>query len=108
MSSLKGKKQIPRAIALGNGKFKYSNIVKLSATGSSDLVISPNPVQDMLVIEGAGQFSQLQIIDAGGRTIRQLSLATSNQFNVSDLKRGVYLLRFANDQEVVMARFIKL
>ena len=62
----------------------------------------------MLTIEGAGQFSQLQIIDASGRTVRQLSLTSSNQYNVSDLRQGVYVLRLVNDKEVVVARFIKL
>lgn len=43
-----------------------------------------------------------------GRTVRQLSLTSSGQYNVSDLKQGVYLLRLINDKEVVVARFVKL
>jgi len=91
-----------------DSKFKYSDIVRLNAGGAPGVVISPNPVLDMLVIKNAGQFSKIQIIDASGRTIRQLPLATSNQYDVSDLKQGVYLIRLVNNKEVFVTKVLKL
>lgn len=91
-----------------DGKSKYSKIVKLIADGLPEVVVSPNPVQNTLTIEGAGRFNQVQIIDAGGKIVRQLSPVVSNQYNVRELKQGVYILRLLNDKEVKMVRFIKL
>lgn len=91
-----------------DGRFKYSKIVKITGDGLPGILVSPNPVQNTLTIEGAVRFSQLQIIDASGKIIRQLSPAVSNQYNVSDLEQGMYIIRFLNGKEVKLVRFIKL
>jgi len=91
-----------------DGKFTYSKIVKIAAGNLQQVTISPNPVKNTLIIENTNGIKWLQIIDASGKTVRQFSPAISRQYDVSGLQQGFYTLRFVNNKEIVLLKFIKL
>ena len=75
--------------------------------GVGNAMIYPNPVKDFLIvsISQPGNF-EAQIVNASGITVRSLIL-NSSEIDVSDLARGMYLIRIKGNQEVFTQKFIK-
>lgn len=78
------------------------------ADGLTDLVISPNPVHDVLTVAwgGSAHVISAELLDAAGRVVFQKNdfAADSNAFQVSlsaPLPRGVYALRLMTAQGIV-------
>jgi uncharacterized repeat protein (TIGR03803 family) len=88
--------------------FTYSKIVKIAGNNSFGFHIVPNPVQNSLNLEGTGHINHLEIIDVAGKTVRQYTSAATNQYDISNLQKGVYMLRLVSARETVMIRFVKL
>lgn len=63
-------------------------------TGLDKLSLSlyPNPASEVVYVNGA--FSELQILDLGGRVLR--SLGSASQIEVGNLTPGTYFFRFAD------------
>ncbi|WP_309641649.1 T9SS type A sorting domain-containing protein [Flavobacterium sp.] len=83
--------------------------LNVTTFNDSKIKIYPNPVSDYLVI-GAGNmsFSKITVYDLQGRVIKRFQ-DVSNQINVTDLKRGVYIIEVISaNQEVAVAKFSKL
>jgi M6 family metalloprotease-like protein len=70
------------------------------------LKIYPNPVSEVLRIEGISSFSNLnfQIFDIHGQLVKTGSINNSNSISVSDLSQGMYFLKLENG---MLAKFIK-
>jgi len=58
--------------------------------------ISPNPVLDLLHVEGIEENSNYHIIDSFGRIISEGSLEESSNIVVQDYPSGVYIIHFDN------------
>jgi len=68
--------------------------------------IYPNPVKDILYMEGLDQVKSYVIYDVAGRKLEQFH-NTTKQINVSHLSNGVYLLQIHTDKGQVSKKFIK-
>lgn len=84
-----------------DGKFKYSTIVRLNLDISNlGLRAYPSPARDLVTIEhGVTTKGRLSITAADGRVIRQIDIKpdlSQTVINVSNLKAGLYIIRFAN------------
>lgn len=66
--------------------------------------IYPNPVRDVLYIEGL-HLDDVTVMDLYGRVV--LSTATRGQINVQHLEPGTYLLSIGNGHEQFYRRFVK-
>jgi hypothetical protein len=89
------------------------NELKEQARGFEQLLIFPNPVEEMLNIDIAPSLNPfgnlvIQTID-GKPIIRQRISAQNNyiQLDVSTLPSGLYLCHYNNGREVFMQKFIK-
>ncbi|GHV36395.1 hypothetical protein FACS1894178_7560 [Bacteroidia bacterium] len=86
----------------------YSSVKNLLA---NDIVITPNPVKDFIVIDGmkmVGDGSKLlvEIFDINGKQYHTTSyklLQTPTKISVADLPQGVYFLKIGN----VIKKFVK-
>ncbi len=98
-----------RGVTYEGGPDNISGIFSAdSAAGNAPgITISPNPVINMLTVNGAVHFKQLEIIDASGKTVRLFTASASNQYNVAGLQQGIYMLRFVGDKEVKGERCVK-
>lgn len=75
---------------------------------ASQITVAPNPVQDVLTIDSEIDLSQAQIIDASGRVIRTHDIiGPSAALYVTDLTRGVYIIRLKGDLGITEKRFVK-
>ena len=78
----------------------------ISEGDKSILKVYPNPVSEVLRIEGISSFSNInfQIFDTHGQLVKTGSINTSNSISVSDLSQGMYFLKLENG---MLAKFIK-
>ena len=101
------------------GEILFDNI-KLTLLDSSDNVLSindiedlsfilyPNPAINQINIQSKSNIENLSIIDLMGRTVKQ-QIPNSNEssLDVSDLSRGIYLVKLNFGEKESVTRFIK-
>jgi surface protein len=69
------------------------------------LKVYPNPVDDKLTIQGLQKEVKVSIYSVLGKLV--LSKTTLSEIDVYNLKSGIYIIKFENNQKVVTRRFIK-
>ena len=69
--------------------------------GSGTLMVYPNPVSEVLYIQGV-EPAEVQVFNALGQWVR--TIKNENQINVSDWAEGVYVLRIATADGKVFDR----
>ncbi|MGC4101225.1 choice-of-anchor tandem repeat GloVer-containing protein [Ferruginibacter sp.] len=89
-----------------NGQFSYSNIVKIDFSKKYSITILPNPAKDYITINGAGAFTQVQVIDAAGKVVKQMNKTSNNRYSVSSLERGLYFIRLVGADETVVSKIM--
>lgn len=103
-------KQIDR-----NGKFVYSEIIRIERENPSGLWISPNPVYGDLnftVLPNASGSSAISIVDMVGKVVYSATVEVQKgidnpiQIPVEAIPQGAYLLVFTNASSQSIARFV--
>lgn len=89
-----------------DGKFSYSSVEKIALKcNNKNISIYPNPVKDVLLIDGLSlPKNNIQIVNVLGKTVLQFSSSTLNSFNVSNLTKGVYMVKVNGEGGV---KFVK-
>ncbi|MCT4674301.1 MAG: DUF4465 domain-containing protein [Prolixibacteraceae bacterium] len=72
-------------------------------TNSSTISFYPNPAIDIITVNGLDTFSKhhFRVLDLTGKVVLNGALDTNNQFNVSNLHHGIYLLQIDNNKHVL-------
>ena len=96
---LEGYQLFPRSLA---------DFIEVSSTEdvrlSSSVVISPNPVSDMLTIKGLKEFERITVINSVGQAMGTFN---QNTIGVSHLPSGLYFLQIENKGERMVSSFVK-
>jgi sugar lactone lactonase YvrE len=85
-----------------DGRFTYSNIIKLSTLNLQLSTLYPNPVKDIATLQIGDRTllnTQANIIDVNGRTIKTILI--KNNFEILDmsgLPSGLYILKLSNGE----------
>lgn len=99
-----------------DGKAEYSNVVSINMSDKFlEIITYPNPASSILSVDyftdnkSAIRFS---IIDAKGALVKEMNISTQTgrniiRFDISNLSKGIYLLKVANNKETVVSKFIK-
>jgi len=67
----------------------------------------PNPANDILILEGNGEESRVQLWSIEGKLIHELSLRGAQSVNVSELPNGIYTIRIIdNNAEIVHSKLV--
>ena len=90
-----------------DNSFEYSPVVKVNLYDKPMITVKPNPVVEFIVIEGASQFKDVQVLDATGKMVRTMKMNSSGNFYLGDLKAGTYILRLINETDVRNLLFMK-
>ena len=91
-----------------DGRFTYSNIIKLNAQSGSILTVSPNPVSNVVSINGLKQKGDLLLYNAEGKLLQQkIVSAQTTTIDMSRYSKGIYLLQYKTINEVVNQKIIK-
>jgi hypothetical protein len=84
------------AITIGNGA--NGSVSTIESNSKAKVRIYPNPVQELLQIEGIEGRTQLRLVDISGRTIWDAQTAQNTlSLNVSQFKPGNYILLIQQD-----------
>ena len=84
-----------RSLVFSNGEFS-----SVSSISSATVSVFPNPVEDIIYVDGIDKDAEIIVMDLAGK---QLMQAKARQINVSSLQTGSYLLK-VNDKIV---KFLK-
>ncbi len=72
----------------------------------NNLIIYPNPVQDILTINSEEK-GELQIFDMRGSLVKEVQLELENQIVLDHLESGMYILSFKIDRHKFQKKLIK-
>ncbi|WP_164735500.1 T9SS type A sorting domain-containing protein [Pseudoflavitalea rhizosphaerae] len=73
-----------------DGKWEYSPVRQIRVNGQSILVY-PNPAKDIITIQGLAGNETIQVFDATGRKVKQLSgMPQQQKISIADLREGTY------------------
>jgi hypothetical protein len=95
-----------------DGGYAYSGIVKasLSPAGKFSIAAFPNPASKMMTItvKGSVGHAMLSLCDVTGKVIRSYPVsASATSIDMGHLSKGIYLLRYADGQQVQALKVIK-
>ena len=102
-----------RLIVVGrDGKVSYSDIKVIYFNNDYKVTVSPNPVKDVInlfVARNSNDHFNIQVIDAMGRTVKQLTSNTSfTQIPVSYLQKGMYFIKIMDGDKITVKKVILL
>lgn len=91
-----------------DGKFSFSNIIKLSGNKVIQLNIFPNPGTNVITLSGLQNGGKIEIINAQGKTIKRIeAIAQSQTIDINNYSVGIYFIKYIFKQEVSMQKFVK-
>lgn len=84
------------------------NVNSEELTWENSITISPNPVSDFLTISGAKDVARITVFNNIGQPLQIIEEPNVNHsFSTSYLSKGVYFLRFENENQQWVAPFVK-
>ena len=69
---------------------------------TEEVRIYPNPATDYFAVDGISDLREVVVINLVGQEVKRFKAATKAKYNVSDLMRGLYLIRLIDDNEKVI------
>ncbi|MEP6746996.1 MAG: T9SS type A sorting domain-containing protein [Bacteroidota bacterium] len=90
-----------------DGSFTYSRIIRIDFDKAFTISVTPVPAHDYIIIDGAQNFSTVQLVDMSGRVVKQFSKPSVNTFNVADMPAGIYLVRLVSDNATETLKMVK-
>lgn len=87
---------------LENELFTSQSYSFTEETSYDDLVIYPNPTTDYFRLQNDNDVSQVSIQNIVGKEVAKYAHRSGNEYNVSDLRNGMYLVRMSDDKGKVI------
>ena len=90
-----------------DGSFSYSRIVKVDMGKMFTVFLSPNPVKDVVHIQGSEIYKKIEIWDEVGRRVTTLKATADNNYNLQFLSKGLYWICLIGNGEIQSLKFVK-
>lgn len=91
-----------------DGKFSYSNIIKIQTGALTTFSILSNPVKDNLNITGLKIGATLALYDNAGKMVLQKNIRDQSfSMDISFLSNGIYYLTYSNNGLIESKKIIK-
>ena len=88
--------------------FRYDEWGIEDKMNSSEVVIYPIPVQNLLSIDSEIQIEVIQIFDVLGRKVYNESKKTISSIDVSKINKGIYIIKLRTyNNQIIASKFIK-
>ncbi len=92
-----------------DGKFSYSNVIKIQTGAVNTFSILGNPVKDNLSITGLKRGATIALYDNAGKMVLQQNIQDQSfSLDLSFLSSGVYYLTYSNNGAIETKKIIKL
>jgi hypothetical protein len=72
-----------------------------------EMILSPNPVKDYILLRGFDSSTQIEIFNSIGQNVFTSKNLTFNTINASFLQPGIYILRAMSGETIKVIKFIK-
>ncbi len=70
--------------------------------GEENVRIYPNPATDYFSVDGIDQLKRVIVINLVGQEVKRFSASLKAKYNISELIRGLYLIRLVDNKEQVI------
>ncbi len=91
-----------------DGKFKYSNIIKLNNTTTSRLAVFPNPSSGVITISGTSSKGQVRLLNRDGKVLISKNVTAQSQtMDINLLAKGIYILQYIDGKKVLQQKIVK-
>lgn len=89
-----------------DGKINYSKMISVEYENETTHLVYPNPSTQFLKIENLPKSAQkiIEIFDSKGALVKTISLAGAEFLDISDLKKGLYILKIPGRKSI---KFLK-
>jgi hypothetical protein len=74
---------------------------------NSDIVLYPNPVEEILYFKSDFEITNIKIVTIDGKLIESNISLSGNHMNVSNLKKGIYFVEFMQNEKRIRIKIIK-
>jgi hypothetical protein len=74
----------------------------------NDIVVVPNPTTGLFEIKSTERFESVNIFDISGRLISKFTGNDANQYNVSDLPKGIYEVVAKSKSALSVSKLVKM
>jgi uncharacterized delta-60 repeat protein len=83
------------------------NTIVFAEQGTLDIILAPNPTQDLISIQFEGLNANLTIRDSQGKPLASQNIIPGEQISLLNYASGIYLLEFATTEGIVTKRVVK-
>jgi hypothetical protein len=91
-----------------DGKSTYSKIVFIDFRKAATIKLYPNPVNDVITLEGLQGTSNISIIGLQGSILAKITATNSTySWNIKQLPSGTYYVRIEEGKNVTTLKFVK-
>lgn len=91
-----------------DGKFYFSNVIKLSGNDPLSFTVFPNPTTELITLNGLQPNGMIQLLQGNGKLVRQqLVIAQTETLNLHNCPPGIYLIRYTVDNETRIQKIVK-
>lgn len=89
-----------------DGKYFYSNIIRVDLNKKYTVVINPNPAKNKIFISGSENFKEVQLINNTGAIVKRWNKNITSFFNIENIPSGMYFVKLISDDEVQTHKLI--
>lgn len=90
-----------------DGKYSYSNTIKIKSKNLNTLSVFPNPSKGQLTINGVQDNGIIKLFSIDGKLVKALTTTTNMKIDISNIEKGAYLIQYINKNEVQSKLLIK-
>ncbi|HEX7847458.1 MAG TPA: T9SS type A sorting domain-containing protein [Chitinophagaceae bacterium] len=91
-----------------DGKFNYSNILKLSTEPISSLTVFPNPATGSITLSGLQATGVVEIITIQGEVMKRKTVTAQTQvINIEEYPTGVYIVKYSSAKTTSSRMIVK-
>jgi aspartate 1-decarboxylase len=90
-----------------DGKYKYSNTIKIDTKYIDAFSIFPNPSRGQLNISGVEGNGTIKLFTIDGKLIKQVTTTANMKIDISNIAKGTYLLQYIDKNKTQSKLLIK-
>ena len=90
-----------------DGKYSIAKIIKSSSVSINEILIYPNPTNDIINISSVNQINEINLLNFLGQSIKNFIVSSKHcKFDISDFKNGVYFLKIETPEGIIIKKII--
>lgn len=108
LNELAGAQQLTITNSLNNSViYTNVNLKTENIDKSTELVVYPNPAENILNFKSSFEISQIRVYSSDGRLIENYFINDENHVDIGGLKSGIYFVEFIASEKVIRKKIIK-